>query len=44
MEKVRISLRWGFRVGEIAHAAVSRRPPVSLDKIVPRTEGYICPQ
>jgi hypothetical protein len=25
---------------EIAHAAVSRRPPISLSRIVPRTEGY----
>jgi hypothetical protein len=25
---------------EIAHAAVSRRPPISLDKIEARTEGY----
>jgi hypothetical protein len=25
---------------EIAHAAVSRRPPISLYTMVPRTEGY----
>jgi hypothetical protein len=25
---------------EIAHAAVSRRLPVSLDRVVARTEGY----
>jgi hypothetical protein len=25
---------------EIAHAAVTRRPPVSLDTMVPRTGGY----
>jgi hypothetical protein len=25
---------------EIAHAAVTRRPPISLDSIVPRTEVY----
>jgi hypothetical protein len=25
---------------EIAHEAVSRRPPISLDTIVARTEGY----
>jgi hypothetical protein len=29
----------GFGWG-IAHAAVSRRPPISLDTIVPRTGGY----
>ena len=35
---------------EIAHAAVTRRPPISLDTMVPRTGGYthaagvgICP-
>ena len=27
---------------EIAHAAVSRRPPISLHKIVARTECYAC--
>jgi hypothetical protein len=27
---------------EIAHAAVSRRPPISLYTIVARTEGYTC--
>jgi hypothetical protein len=26
--------------GAIAHAAVSRRPPISLDTIVARAEGY----
>jgi hypothetical protein len=25
---------------EIAHGAVTRRPPISLDTMVPRTEGY----
>jgi hypothetical protein len=25
---------------EIAHGAVSRRPPISLDTMVPRTRGY----
>jgi hypothetical protein len=25
---------------EIAHGAVSRRPPISLDTMVPRAEGY----
>jgi hypothetical protein len=25
---------------EVAHAAVSRRTPISLDTMVPRTEGY----
>jgi hypothetical protein len=25
---------------EIAHEAVTRRPPISLDTMVPRTEGY----
>jgi hypothetical protein len=29
----------GFR-WEIAHAAVSRRPPISLNTTVARTEGY----
>jgi hypothetical protein len=28
------------RVQEIAHAAVSRLPPISLTRIVARTEGY----
>jgi hypothetical protein len=27
---------------EIPHAAVSRRPPISLHMIVPRTEGCTC--
>jgi hypothetical protein len=31
--------RFGFG-WEIAHAAVSRRPPFSLDRIEARTEGY----
>jgi hypothetical protein len=31
----------GFRV-EIAHGAVTRRLPISLDMITPRTEGYAC--
>jgi hypothetical protein len=25
---------------DIAHGAVSRRPPISLNTMVPRTEGY----
>jgi hypothetical protein len=25
---------------EIAHGAVTRRPPISLDTMVPRTKGY----
>jgi hypothetical protein len=29
----------GFRVG-VAHAAVSQRPPISLDPSVARTRGY----
>jgi hypothetical protein len=29
-----------FRVGDLAHAAVSRRPPIFLDRIVARAEGY----
>jgi hypothetical protein len=29
----------GFGWG-IAHAAVTRRPPISLDTMVPRTGGY----
>jgi hypothetical protein len=27
-------------VGELAHAAVSRRPPIPLSTIVARTKGY----
>jgi hypothetical protein len=27
-------------VGDIAHAAVSRRPPISLDTMVPRTHMH----
>ena len=38
MQKLRIATL-GFRV-EIAHAAVSRRPPISLDTIVARSESY----
>jgi hypothetical protein len=38
-EKVANRNGQGFR-GEIAHSAVSRRPPISLDTIVARTEGY----
>jgi hypothetical protein len=30
---------WGFG-WEIAHAAVSRRPPIPLDTIVARTHAY----
>jgi hypothetical protein len=37
-EKVRI-VTWDFGLG-IGHGAVSRRPPISLDTMVPRTEGY----
>jgi hypothetical protein len=33
------SERLGFRVGDEAHAAVSRRPPIALSTIVARTEG-----
>jgi hypothetical protein len=40
IKKNRESLRLGFRVGEIAHGAVSRRPRISLDTMVPRTAGY----
>jgi hypothetical protein len=29
-----------FGVGDRAHAAVTRRPPVSLDTMVPRARGY----
>jgi hypothetical protein len=38
MKKLRIVL-WDFG-WEIAHAAASRRPPISLYSIVARTEGY----
>jgi hypothetical protein len=31
--------RVGFRVGDGSHEAVSRRPPISLDTMVPRTGG-----
>jgi hypothetical protein len=34
------SQRGGFRVGEIAHAAASRRPPIPLSTIVARTNMY----
>ena len=30
----------GFRVGDRSHGAVSRRPPISLTRIVARTESY----
>jgi hypothetical protein len=33
-------LRIGLLGREIVHAAVSRRPPISLSTIVARTEGY----
>jgi hypothetical protein len=33
------SERWGFG-WELAHAAVSRRPPISLPRIVARTHVY----
>jgi hypothetical protein len=38
-EKVANRDVWDFG-WEIAHAAVSRRPPISLDTIVARAEGY----
>jgi hypothetical protein len=31
---------FGFRRETAFHAAVSRRPPIPLDAMVPRTEGY----
>ena len=37
--KVANRLRVGFR-WEIAHAAVTRHPPIPLDTVVPRTGGY----
>jgi hypothetical protein len=41
MKKLRIvSWDFGGEHGRFAHAAVSRRPPISLDRIVARTEGY----
>jgi hypothetical protein len=40
MQKLRIVTVQGFRVGDIAHAAVSRRPPIFLHTMVPRTGGY----
>jgi hypothetical protein len=39
MHKARIVTQ-GFRVGDKLHAAISRRPPISLYTIVARTEGY----
>ena len=38
MQKLRIVMVRDFG-WEIAHEAVSRRPPISLDTIVARTEG-----
>jgi hypothetical protein len=35
------AMLWDFE-WEIAHAAVSRRPPISLSGIVARTGGYTC--
>jgi hypothetical protein len=32
----------GISGGQIAHAVVSRRPPIPLYTMVPRTEGYAC--
>jgi hypothetical protein len=37
-----VTTGFGIRVGGFAHGAVSRRPPVSLDTMVPRTGGYAC--
>jgi hypothetical protein len=34
--------RLGFFGWESAHAAVSRRPPISLSRVVARAEGYTC--
>jgi hypothetical protein len=41
VEKLRIVNVWAFG-WEIAHEAVSRRPPISLDTIVARTHMYTC--
>jgi hypothetical protein len=38
MQKLRIGLL-GFFGSESAHFAVSRRPPISLSRVVARTEG-----
>jgi hypothetical protein len=37
-----VTTGFGIRGWEFAHGAVSRRPPVSLDTMVPRTGGYAC--